>query len=63
MLNKFSAIIGNCDLLIEKTEAGTPYTERLASIREIAETAVTELTEHQRQLEAETRRTDERKVG
>ena len=63
MVNKFSAIIGNCDLLIEKTEQGTEYARRLAVIREIAESAVKELNEHQQQVEAETRRPGGQKAG
>jgi hypothetical protein len=63
LLNKLSVIIGNCDLLIEKTEAGTEHAQRLAGIREVADTAVKELLEHQHQAEAELRKASKRKVG
>lgn len=63
LVNQLSAIVGHCDLLIEKTEQGTEYARRLALIRDIANTAVKELKEHQRQLEAEMRRPDRRKAG
>jgi hypothetical protein len=62
-LNKLAAIIGNCDLLIEKTEQGTEYARRLGLIREIADSAVKELTEHQQQVEEETRRSGGRRAG
>jgi len=55
MVNHLAAIIGNCELLIEKTEGGTEYARRLFLIRDIAQTAVKELAEHQRQLQAEMR--------
>ena len=61
VLNKLSIIIGNCDLLIEKTEQGTEYAKRLGVIREVALTTVNELTEHQRQLKAATPKTNERR--
>ena len=60
LVNQFSAIVGHCDLLIEITEQGTEHARRLAVIREIANTAIKQLAEHQRELEAEARR---RKAG
>jgi hypothetical protein len=60
LVNQLSAIVGHCDLLIEMTEQGTEQARRLAMIREIAKTAVKELTEHQRQLDVEARK---RKAG
>jgi hypothetical protein len=60
LVNQLSAIVGHCDLLIEMTEQGTEQARRLAMIREIANTAVKELTEHQRQLDEEARK---RKAG
>ena len=53
MLNKLCVIIGHCDLLNEMTEQGTEGARRLAIIREIADSAVKELVEHQRTVEAE----------
>lgn len=52
LIGKLSSIIGNCDLLIERTEPDTELAQRLGVIREIASTAVHELVEHQRQTEA-----------
>jgi len=63
VLNKLSIIIGNCDLLIEKTEQGTEYAKRLGVIREVAITTVNELVEHQRQLEAAVQKTNQRNAG
>jgi hypothetical protein len=60
LVNQLSAIVGHCDLLIEMTEHGTEQARRIAAIREIANTAVRELTEYQRQLKAEARK---RKAG
>lgn len=66
MVNKFSTIIGFCDLLLEKTEPDTPHAKRVGVIREVAQTAVEELVEHLEQVEAETEETEEsnsRKAG
>jgi hypothetical protein len=63
LINKLSNIIGYCDLLIEKIEPGTDHARRLSVIREIADTAVKELVEHQRQAEAEMEQDKERKAG
>ena len=56
LVNKLAAIVGHCDLLIEVTEQGTESARRLALIRDIAESAVKELNEHQRKIEAERRK-------
>jgi len=56
MVNKLSAILGQCDLLIEVTEAGTEPANRLAVIRDIAESAAKELNEYQRKVATETRK-------
>ncbi len=63
LVNKLSAIVGHCDLLIEETEQGTEHARRLTLIRDTANTAAKELKEHQRQLEVEMRRMDRRKAG
>ena len=63
LLNNLSVIIGNCDLLIEKTEEGTEYADRLAVIREAAQTAAERITEHQRQGEVESGKTERRKAS
>jgi hypothetical protein len=56
LIGKLSTIIGNSDLLIEKTDPGTEQARRLAVIRETAKEVVKELIEHQQQAEAERRR-------
>ena len=61
--NKLSVIVGNCDLLIEKTEPGTDQARRLAIIREAADAAVKELAEYQQSVETQTRTTHRRKAG
>ncbi|HYM76131.1 MAG TPA: hypothetical protein VE377_09160 [Candidatus Dormibacteraeota bacterium] len=63
VISKLGAIIGFCDLLIETTEEGTEQARRLGMIREIAETTVKDMVEHQRQVEAETQDTEKRKAG
>ena len=63
MISKLGAIIGFCDLLIETTEQGTEQARRLGMIRQIAETSVKEMVEHQRQVEAETQQSEKRKAG
>jgi hypothetical protein len=62
MISKFSAIIGNCDLITEAADRSM-QAKRLSVIREIAETAVKALVEHQRQVEAEFERTDKSKAS
>lgn len=56
LVNKLSAIVGHCDLLIEITERDPEYARRLTLIRDIAKAAAEELAEHQRKLAAETRK-------
>jgi hypothetical protein len=56
MVNVLSDIIGHCDLLSEKIEPGTEAARRLATVRDLAESAVKQLTEHQRALAAESRK-------
>lgn len=64
LVNKLSTIIGNCDLLIEKTQQGTEAAQRLAVIRDAAKTAADELTAQQQQkLEAKRQRTERRKAS
>ena len=63
MISKLGAIIGYCDLLIETTEKGTEQARRLGMIREIAETGVKEMVEHEREVEADTLKTEKRKAG
>lgn len=61
MINRLAAIIGYCDLLIETTEKETEHARRLGMIREIAETGVKEMVEHQHQVETE--KTEKRKAS
>ena len=63
LINKLSVIIGNCDLIIQEIDPNTEPARRVAVIREIADTAVKELVEHQRQAEAEIRKSQTRKAG
>jgi hypothetical protein len=56
LVNTLSAIIGHCDLLNEKIEQGTEAARRLATVHDLAESAVKQLTEHQRALAAESRK-------
>ena len=63
VINKLTAIIGNCDLMLEKMEKGTEHARRLAVIREIANETAKELTDHQFRVEAEMKKTEERKAG
>ena len=56
LVNKLSAIVGHCDLLIEIMGRDVEYAGRLTLIRDIAKAAAEELTEHQRKLAAETRK-------
>jgi hypothetical protein len=50
LVNKLSAIIGYCDLLIEKAEENTECAKRLSLIRKFAQSAAKELADHQCQL-------------
>ena len=50
-------------MLIEKTDPGTEHARRLGIIRKIADTAVKELVEDQRQAEAEVKKSQARKAG
>ena len=47
LVNILSAIISHCDLLIEKIEPGTEAARRLATVHDLAESAVKQLTEQQ----------------
>jgi hypothetical protein len=57
MINTLSAIIGQCDLMKEKIVKGTEAAMRLATVHNLAESAVKQLTEHQQVLAAESRKT------
>ena len=53
LLDKWSVVIGHCDLLNEIIEPNTEQARRLKIIRGIAMTAVEELEERQRTAEKE----------
>ena len=53
LISKLAAIVGRCDLLNERTKQSDGAAKHIAMIREIADCAIKELTEHQRQVEAE----------
>lgn len=53
--SKIAAIVGRCDLLNERSQS-IESTRHVAVIREIAESIIQELTEHQRTIEAEKRK-------
>ena len=55
MINTLSAIIGQCDLMKEKIGKDTEAAMRLATVHNLAQSAVKQLTEHQRELVAESR--------
>jgi hypothetical protein len=62
-INEVSVIIGNCDLLIQDTEPNSEHARRLVVIRDMADTIRRELVEHQRQLEAEMRKSGAQKAS
>jgi hypothetical protein len=59
LINKLSAIIGNCDLLLEATEQGSEHARRLNLILEMANAAAMELKKLHHQLARRIRSTDE----
>ena len=64
LISKLAAIVGRCDLLNEGTIASDGSSAKhIAVIRDIADCAIKELTEHQRQVDAEARRTDRPKAS
>jgi hypothetical protein len=63
LISKLAAIVGRCDLLNEKTKQCDGAAQHIAVIREIADCAIKELTEHQRQVDAEARRTNRPKAS
>ena len=53
LISKLAAIVGRCDLLNQRTEQSAGSAKHIAVIRDMAESAIKELTEHQRSIEAE----------
>ena len=54
VISKLGAIVGRCDLLNERRQSAESR-KHIAAIREIAESTIEELTEHQRTVVAEKR--------
>jgi hypothetical protein len=63
LVNKLSVIVGHVDLLLEATEKDTDYAKRLTLIREIAEQSANELKQHQRELAAQLKKSENRKAS
>jgi hypothetical protein len=64
LISQLAAIVGRCDLLNEGTiPSDGSSAKHIAVIRDIADRAIKELTEHQRQVDAEARRTDRPKAS
>ena len=55
VISKLAAIVGRCDLLNERNQ-NIESAKHIAAIREIAESTIKELTEHQKTVEAEKRK-------
>ena len=55
VISKLAAIVGRCDLLNERNQS-IESAKHIAAIREIAESTIKELTEHQQTVEAEKRK-------
>lgn len=55
LVNQLSAIIGRCELLLEKTEPGTENAKQLALVCDLAHAAVSTVTAHRRQVYEELR--------
>ena len=64
LISKLAAIVGRCDLLNEGTILSDGSSAKhIALIRDIAECAIRDLREHQRQVDAEARRKDRPKAS
>ena len=50
VISKLAAIVGRCDLLNERRQSDPESAKHVAAIREIAESTIKELTEHQRTI-------------
>jgi hypothetical protein len=56
LISRLAVIVGRCDLLDEATKNSAGSAKHIAAIREIAQTAIEELVDHQRALETEKRK-------
>jgi hypothetical protein len=61
LINKLSAIVGNCDLLLDTAEEGTEQARRLNLILDMANATAAELKRLHHQLMGRTRSTDEQR--
>lgn len=50
LINKLSAVIGNCDLIMEKTPEDSPMLQRMLLIRDTAKSMAADLAEFQSEL-------------
>jgi hypothetical protein len=51
LVNKLSVVVGNCDLLLEKTPQDSPLASRMKLIRDTAQSMAADLLEFQFDLE------------
>jgi hypothetical protein len=58
LINTLSAILCHCHLLNEKIEPGTEAAREVATVHDLAKSAVKQLTEHQQALAAESRKAE-----
>jgi hypothetical protein len=58
LINKLSTVIGNCDLIVEKTPGDSPILQRMLLIRDTAKSMAADLAEFQCELAR--RRAEER---
>jgi hypothetical protein len=56
LISRLAAIVGRCDLLDEATRQSAGSAKHIAAIRDIAETVIEEIVDHQRALETEKRK-------
>ena len=63
LINKLSIIIGNCDLLLERSEQGTESTRRLATIKDLAKSITDKLVQQPAETDQKARKTESRKAS
>lgn len=62
LINKLSTVIGNCDLVLEKTPEDFPLLSRMRMIRDTAKSMAADLAEFQCEL-ARKRRADQQRAS
>ncbi len=62
-INKLSAIVNHCDLLLEQTSGGSEIEKRIKTIRRIAQEGIAQMKEHQKEIGARTEQPDQKKAG